>query len=604
MLTRWTLENFKPVRGKLELELSPLTVLAGLNSSGKSSFLQSVLLVAQTLSHQKLDEPLILNGSLVQLGTFEEVRNDRAHGEPIGIGFTFDEILLPEMLPRWYTPSTVEAARARSQITRRKRSVSISARFDNAREAEGEAPVRASLLSSEMVVDPGTDGRAASIHIRAAGAKEVGAALDDTLNNPRSAPIGLRYRYIATMSANGEPHETGLASTAHFIPNAYAIRVDWKRNAKDQFSTLIADATSSPSRRTDARAYFHQAFESWVKEPHETSLLRPEILARIEGLATDLSLPSFNGSSLDDIFDWILDLPAEIRQNESFGERLVDALVHDQPTFAFTFSRGANELWDRAAQGVIIAFMGAVRYLGPLRAEPRSVKGFAPSGEPDDVGARGEYAAAIYDANREQKIRHWNPIEERVEEATLQQAVDHWLGYLGVAVHVTTEVSPNGGASWTVQTSRASRGHPLYAVGVGVSQLLPVLVAGLLAPEGAILIFEQPELHLHERPQARLGDFFYGLTKVHKQVLVETHSAALVNQMRYRMVKGGQEARDAIAVYFVERDDQGDTRFDRIRVSRGGAIENWPDGFFDETLRQEDRITKEGILRRGGRAGA
>ena len=58
MLTRWMLENFKPIRERLDLPTAPLPVLAGLNSSGKSSFLQSILLVSQTLANQKLDEPL------------------------------------------------------------------------------------------------------------------------------------------------------------------------------------------------------------------------------------------------------------------------------------------------------------------------------------------------------------------------------------------------------------------------------------------------------------------------------------------------------------------------------------------------------------------
>ena len=179
-----------------------------------------------------------------------------------------------------------------------------------------------------------------------------------------------------------------------------------------------------------------------------------------------------------------------------------------------------------------------------------------------------------------------------------------WLRYLGIADHVSTRSAGLAGVSWRVSSSATSQGHPLEAVGVGVSQVLPILVAGLLAPEGTILIMEQPELHLHERPQARLGDFFYGLTRVGKQVFVETHSAVLINQLRYLMVKLGQEARDAIAVYFVEQDEQGDARFEPIRISKGGAIENWPDGFFDESFRQEDRITEEGVRARAKPSGA
>ncbi len=48
MITKWKVFNFKSVREETELRMAPLTVFAGVNSSGKSTFLQSILLVAQT----------------------------------------------------------------------------------------------------------------------------------------------------------------------------------------------------------------------------------------------------------------------------------------------------------------------------------------------------------------------------------------------------------------------------------------------------------------------------------------------------------------------------------------------------------------------------
>ena len=47
MLTRIRLENFKSWR-ELDMELAPLTLLFGTNSSGKSSVLQALLLLKQT----------------------------------------------------------------------------------------------------------------------------------------------------------------------------------------------------------------------------------------------------------------------------------------------------------------------------------------------------------------------------------------------------------------------------------------------------------------------------------------------------------------------------------------------------------------------------
>lgn len=50
MLKSWSIENFKPIVNSGELKLAPVTVFAGLNSSGKSNLLQSILMISQTLS--------------------------------------------------------------------------------------------------------------------------------------------------------------------------------------------------------------------------------------------------------------------------------------------------------------------------------------------------------------------------------------------------------------------------------------------------------------------------------------------------------------------------------------------------------------------------
>ena len=69
------------------------------------------------------------------------------------------------------------------------------------------------------------------------------------------------------------------------------------------------------------------------------------------------------------------------------------------------------------------------------------------------------------------------------------------------------------GVSWQIVHRDGHQPLPLNAVGVGISQILPILVMGLLAPSHTLLLIEQPELHLHPSVQARLGDFFMGLAK-------------------------------------------------------------------------------------------
>ena len=54
MISKWRLFNFKSVRKETTVSFAPLTLFAGANSSGKSTILQSILLIVQTLQSNVL----------------------------------------------------------------------------------------------------------------------------------------------------------------------------------------------------------------------------------------------------------------------------------------------------------------------------------------------------------------------------------------------------------------------------------------------------------------------------------------------------------------------------------------------------------------------
>ncbi|MEA5616476.1 DUF3696 domain-containing protein [Cronbergia sp. UHCC 0137] len=73
-----TLKNFKPFENQ-SFFLKPLTLLSGLNSTGKSSLLQSLLLLRQSSQQDLLDRVgLALNGDLVSIGTAQDALFKRA----------------------------------------------------------------------------------------------------------------------------------------------------------------------------------------------------------------------------------------------------------------------------------------------------------------------------------------------------------------------------------------------------------------------------------------------------------------------------------------------------------------------------------------------
>ena len=78
MLTQLDLRHFKCFE-RLHLPLSPLTLLSGTNASGKSSVLQALVLLHQTMRDREWSLRLILNGEAVQLGAVSDIV-DQVHG--------------------------------------------------------------------------------------------------------------------------------------------------------------------------------------------------------------------------------------------------------------------------------------------------------------------------------------------------------------------------------------------------------------------------------------------------------------------------------------------------------------------------------------------
>jgi predicted ATPase len=67
------LKNFKCLEDTKKLDLKPLTILCGTNSSGKSSIIQTLLMLKQTFESQSRYKNIVLNGQFVHLGPFEDL---------------------------------------------------------------------------------------------------------------------------------------------------------------------------------------------------------------------------------------------------------------------------------------------------------------------------------------------------------------------------------------------------------------------------------------------------------------------------------------------------------------------------------------------------
>ncbi len=71
-ITKITLKGYKSINKEQSIEIKPLTILAGANSSGKSSFLQPLLLMKQTLEASFDPGPLLINGPIINFTSTEQ----------------------------------------------------------------------------------------------------------------------------------------------------------------------------------------------------------------------------------------------------------------------------------------------------------------------------------------------------------------------------------------------------------------------------------------------------------------------------------------------------------------------------------------------------
>ena len=524
MLKTWGLTNFKSIYNT-DLELAPLTVLTGTNSSGKSSFIQSMLLIAQTMQNKYKEYPLILNGQYVNFGTFDDVvafYHDDENGRksvPVGI--------------RW-------KCKYESKRAKQKDKIYFSGDNDEKLSAIND-------LDYEYPVET-----------------EIEFNIEYDTNNNKDYSETYKRLMPRLKSVKCVVNTTYEENNADFDDDDIEEIYVYKGNKK-----LYIEACGPNSLNEYLGQNKHYNIKFSLGTDDEPSFFDNAINAEFFHffpMKVFFSSPNSDGTIKN---RWVLPLGIE-------SEILL------------------KELDDN--------FLSKFIYIGPLREDPKPLYPHSEFSYMSNFGKKGENTAAILALYSNSIINV--PITDldasgkyKTGKKTLKDAVIEWLNYIGVAEDVKVNVE-QGGFTLKVKPHASNLYSDLTNVGVGVSQVVPIVVSCLFANKGTTLIFEQPELHLHPKMQTKLTDFFVAVSQSGRQCIIETHSEHIINALRYRIAIApspeDEKLSEDIKIYFATKDN-GETKFQPIKINEYAVMSDWPDGFFDESSKTAKYIMNEVI---------
>ncbi|MBT0992971.1 AAA family ATPase [Cellulomonas sp. DKR-3] len=169
--------------------------------------------------------------------------------------------------------------------------------------------------------------------------------------------------------------------------------------------------------------------------------------------------------------------------------------------------------------------------------------------------------------------------------------VREWLRSSGVAADVNLVWLSDRDFEIVVTHPVSGETENLADVGRGTSQVLPVLLGGYRLEPGDTFLVEEPEIHLHPRAQAALGDYFLDLYQRGVQAVVETHSEYLILRLQQH-VAAGQIDPGNVIFYYVSSTSSG-KQVRRIPLDENAVFDQVvPGGFFPQRREESLKLVR------------
>jgi len=594
-LSRIEITNFKGIGDATQvIDLKPITLLFGPNSAGKSTILQSLHYVREILERRNADPDQTIAGGLIDLGGFAtlvhghdvnrviklkvciDLRDD--HGSerlPLNSGGSFGDPDFRNLGIRYLVGENTEL---KEYAVVQDIALGLEVRWSDLLQAPYVAKALVEIDGAPVAElhSPAQQGRA---HLTAFNfshpllqtATDSGDLIEDVDE----------LLEIEEQDAEGDPLD-------------------------DPFSTPLGNEIWELSRETSADATENKTVDFRIAV--ETVL----------GALPDLDRPlGLELIEIDPTLTALYHIDAALQLSNQGGERRV---ANEYQKYLIERQRraGLKALLDELVLGpirIVRDYVGSMTYIGPLREIPS--RRYRPRLSPaESRWAQGLAAWDLLYADPSgrllDKVNAWLGGEERLRTGYRLEKFQfkevpvpsrfHQLFERGLDEDDLGELqelyATLGGRSEIalLDLERGIRVAP-SDVGVGISQMIPVIVSCIREQQG-VLAIEQPELHVHPALQVGLGDLFIeaiqtpeGWVGSHKTLLIETHSEHIMLRLlrRIRETSEGEVppgvsslSPEDVAVVYVESNIEG-VNFRPLRISSDGDfIDRWPRGFFAE----------------------
>lgn len=587
-LTRIEIENFKGIGKRQVIDLAPITLLFGPNSAGKSTVLQALHYVREILERQNPDPDETIAGGLIDLGGFASLVHRHELDRAIRIKLV----------------GSLNEGEVNQFLTLNTGEYFIDDRF-------ATLPIRYLIGRNFDLKDSGVvESLAVEISVRWSRAH----------NGPYVDRISYEMDGAETLAVVSKPDKgRALLTDFNFSHPLFQQIVDHDGDVEpdllDALEQLPDDAADDPFNSplcseiwelsadlsSETAALSGSDFRIAVWTPFGAL---PDLDAEIDLAMTDVDDEA--------VRDKYLSGSASKQLSPSARKEVEQELVGE------TRRRDVlEETLDELVRGplrIIRAHLEEMRYLGPLREIPS--RAFTPKSSPDK--ARWATGLAAWDRlaqpNSQRLVRDTNSWLADSDRLNIGYQVER-LDYrelpvpgamatlferglteddLGLLQELYEDLSKR--TELALRDLKSGVVVSAADVGVGISQIVPVVVACLDDYE-SVLAIEQPELHIHPAVQVGLGDLFISaaanadLDTGSTTLLVETHSEHLMLRLLRRIREAsegemppfGHSLRpEELSVIYVEASDDA-VRFKRLRVDKDGEfIDRWPKGFFEE----------------------